>query len=143
MSTLALRLLGPPRAEINGSLVTIKRRKPLALLVYLAVTSARHSRDSLTELLYPGHDRERAFADFRQCLYILRAAMGENWLQVEQDGVALVDGQELWVRRPRAEATLRASGDCGALGGQRRLPGRARQCRGAVSGRVSLGVLPS
>jgi hypothetical protein len=37
MFELKLFILGSPRIECNGALVEIKRRKALALLIYLAV----------------------------------------------------------------------------------------------------------
>ena len=50
---LTLYLLGYPRCCIDGRTVTIRRRKVLALLAYLATTGTPHSRDTLAELLYP------------------------------------------------------------------------------------------
>jgi DNA-binding SARP family transcriptional activator len=47
MSRLALFLLGPPRIECNGEPVEIRRRKAMALIIYLAVTGRSHSRDAL------------------------------------------------------------------------------------------------
>jgi DNA-binding SARP family transcriptional activator len=64
MSRLALYFLGPPLVYLDGASVEINRRKVLSLLIYLAVTAQRHSRDELAELLYGRHDREHARANF-------------------------------------------------------------------------------
>ncbi len=117
MPSLGLRFLGPPRIEIDASPVALKRRKPLALLAYLAITSQRIPRDTLAELLYPGQDRDHAFSSLRQSLYLLRAAVGDEWLAVDQDGVELVENPALWIdarelRRLSVEATsAQRSGD--------------------------------
>jgi DNA-binding SARP family transcriptional activator len=79
MSTLALRFLGPPPAELEGA-IGLKRRKPLALLAWLAVRGERCARDQAADLLYRDLDRGHAFADVRQCLFLPRTALGEPWL---------------------------------------------------------------
>jgi hypothetical protein len=66
MSRLALFLLGPPRIECNGEPIEIRRRKAMALIVYLAVTGRGHSRDALATLLWPDHDQSRARAGLRR-----------------------------------------------------------------------------
>ena len=65
MSRLALFLLGPPRIERDGEPVEIRRRKAVALLVYLAVTGRSHSRDTLATLFWPELDQGRAQASPR------------------------------------------------------------------------------
>jgi predicted ATPase/DNA-binding SARP family transcriptional activator len=120
MSALALHLLGPPRAEIDGEPVALKRRKPLALLAWLAVSGERCTRDQVADLLYRDLDRDHAFTDVRQCLFLLRAAIGEQWLSVDQEGVRLADQPGLWVdvrelRRMTGEAAVAdRAGDQGA-----------------------------
>ena len=57
MSRLALYFLGPPLVNLDGASVEINRRKVLSLLIYLAVTAQRHSRDELAELLERYPDR--------------------------------------------------------------------------------------
>ena len=62
MPRLALYLLGPPRAELDGEEVRFPRRKAVALLAYLAATGRCHSRDSLATLLWPELDQSTARA---------------------------------------------------------------------------------
>jgi predicted ATPase/DNA-binding SARP family transcriptional activator len=109
VSTLTLRFLGSPRAEIDGTQIALKRRKPLALLAWLAVTGDRCTRDQAADLFYRDLDRDHAFSGVRQCLFLLRAAIGEQWLVVDQESMRLADAPGLWVdvrelRRLAAEA---------------------------------------
>lgn len=89
MSRLVLQFLGPPRIELDGNAIRPQRRKVLALLIYLAVTAKPHSREVLTELLFPRQDRSRAQAGFRQVLSILKTTIGEDWLAIDRFSVAL------------------------------------------------------
>jgi len=94
---LKLYLLGPPRVELEGVLLRFPRRKVLALLAYLAVTGRNHSRDALSELLFPGHDRAHARADLRQTIFHLRSTVGEKWLTADLGAVALASEHGAWV----------------------------------------------
>jgi DNA-binding SARP family transcriptional activator len=118
MSTLALSFLGPPLVGLDGALVKLTRRKVLALLAYLAVTGRPHSRDTLAELLYPGHDREQAFSDLRQTISALRSAIGEKWLETDRSAVALARRKGLRVDHEdfrRLVGACRSSNDEAAL----------------------------
>jgi DNA-binding SARP family transcriptional activator len=88
MTRMALYLLGPPRVELDDHPVHIGRAKAIALLAYLAVTAAPHSRDALATLLWP--ESPRARANLRRVLVTLRQALGENWLDVQPESVALL-----------------------------------------------------
>ena len=68
MSRLALFTLGPPRLDHDGVPVPIRRRRVMALLVYLAVTGRTHRRDTLAALFYPEHDQSQARARLRRTL---------------------------------------------------------------------------
>ncbi len=97
MAKLRLLLLGPPTIEADGKPVPLGRRKVAGLLVYLAATARRHTRDSLAHLLYPRHGRDRAFADLRQSLSVLKAAIGAKWLDSERGSVGLAEREGLSV----------------------------------------------
>jgi len=113
MSRLALFLLGPPRIECNGEPVEVRRRKAVALIVYLAVTGRSHSRDALATLFWPEHDQSRARAGLRRALAALKkalrqvhpersrraqdAALGEGWLDVDREIVGLNPDAEVWL----------------------------------------------
>ena len=96
MAGLALYLLGPPRFKLNDATISVQRRKCIALLAYLAVTAKAHSREMLTDLLFPRQSRGRAQADFRQTLSILKNTIGEDWLKVDGPTVRLDSGNNLW-----------------------------------------------
>ncbi len=103
MAELDLLFLGQSRVELNGKPVLIPRRKALALLACIAVAPSPRGRDQLAEILYPGRDRDRAYGDMRLCLYHLRKAIGERWIDAgstfvvlkEQKGLR-VDVTEFW-----------------------------------------------
>jgi predicted ATPase/DNA-binding SARP family transcriptional activator len=97
MSLMDLYFLGSPRVYLDGATVEINRRKVLSLLVYLAVTAQRHSRDELAELLYGKQDREHARANLRQTLSFLRNAIGKDRLGADRLGVWLPCGKDLWI----------------------------------------------
>ena len=89
MSDLSLHLFGPPKLDIDGTLVHIPRRKATALLAYLAVTGQSHSRDALATLLWPENDQSSARAELRRTLSVLKRALGEGWLQADRETVCL------------------------------------------------------
>jgi DNA-binding SARP family transcriptional activator len=97
MSRLTLHLLGPPRFQLDDSVISIPRRKVTALLVYLAVTAKAHSREVLIDLLFPKQSRTRARADFRNTLSVLRQRIGQRWLEIDGTTIRLATGEELWV----------------------------------------------
>ena len=66
MSGLKLFLLGPPQIEVDGVGIELKRRKAVALLVYLAVTNQRQRRDTLATLLWPDSSQSRARTALRR-----------------------------------------------------------------------------
>ena len=97
MSRLTLHLLGPPRIQLDGSVISIPRRKVVALLVYLAVTAKGHSREVLIDLLFPKQSRARARADFRNTLSVLKHRIGQQWLETDGTTIGLAAGEDLWV----------------------------------------------
>ena len=97
MSQLALRLLGPPRVELEGELVGIGRRKATALLAYLAVTQRSHSRDSLATLFWPDYDRSSARTGLRSMLSMLNRALGSGWLAVDYETASLSPEADVWL----------------------------------------------
>ena len=108
---LEISLLGPPRVQRAGALVSFDTRKATALLAHLALAERPRSRDSLCELLWPGRDPEHARGALRRTLSALRKAIGEEWVDAAADSVALRDGPglELDVRRFRSLTSQAAS----------------------------------
>ncbi|MEJ2748389.1 MAG: BTAD domain-containing putative transcriptional regulator [Anaerolineae bacterium] len=89
MADIQMQLLGPPQIRRDGQIVTVNTRKALALSAYLAVTNRRHSRDTLIALLWPDLDQQRGRAALRTTLSVLKKALGEMGLIVENDLVGL------------------------------------------------------
>ena len=89
MSRLRLILLGPPRLKRDGVPVEFARRKNVALVAYLAMTGASHSRESLITLLWPELEPSRARASLRRNLSVLRRALGEDQLVTGGDSIGL------------------------------------------------------
>ncbi|MBN1836438.1 MAG: tetratricopeptide repeat protein [Spirochaetales bacterium] len=112
MYRLKLHLLGPPRVELEGSVLRFPRRKVLALLAYLAVTGRAHSRDALAELLHPGRDRSHARADLRQTISHLRTALDGDWLSTEGDSVVFEPGSQRWLDVDAFRRLVRQAGKC-------------------------------
>jgi predicted ATPase/DNA-binding SARP family transcriptional activator len=94
MSEPTLVLLGTPCLTRDGVTVGLSSRKALALLAYLAVTGARHSRPTLAALFWPESDRQRALKSLRYTLWILRKALEGRWLVADRETVGLDGSQE-------------------------------------------------
>ena len=88
MAELSLALLGPPVAQSDGQAVSFDTRKAIALLAVLAVTGREHSREELTELLWPEADSVKGRASLRRTLSVTAAAMGAG-LAITRTAVAL------------------------------------------------------
>jgi DNA-binding SARP family transcriptional activator/tetratricopeptide (TPR) repeat protein len=89
MATLAVRLLGPPIAELDGVPMEVDTRKATALLAYLAMTDRPHGRDPLAGLLWPDYDQASARAALRRTLSTLRKGLAGGWLVTRGDLIEL------------------------------------------------------
>jgi DNA-binding SARP family transcriptional activator/predicted negative regulator of RcsB-dependent stress response len=101
---VSIRLLGPPRVERDGAAVSFDTRKAVALLAHLALSDRPRSRDALCDLLWPAQDSERARGALRRTLSTLRGAIGEEWVETQADGVALLRGDDLEIDVERFRA---------------------------------------
>ena len=111
MHCLRILLLGAPRITLNNEPHTLNRRKSLALLAYLAIEPGPHSRDALATLLWPGYDQTSARSNLRRTLSLLIASIGQDWLDVERESVALPTCAGLFVDAVEFE---KAVGACDA-----------------------------
>jgi DNA-binding SARP family transcriptional activator len=111
LMALEITLLGTPRLERDGEPVTFDTRKAMALLAHLALAERPRSREALCSLLWPAHDLDRARGALRRTLSTLRAGIGDEWIQVAGDSLALRRGRglELDVERFRVLAEDGAS----------------------------------
>ena len=92
MSSLTIFLLGPPRVELDGVVIGLKRRKVMAILAYLVVAGERQRRDTLAALLWPESDQSSARKALRRHLSELNLALDEKWLDTDRESVALRPG---------------------------------------------------
>jgi predicted ATPase/DNA-binding SARP family transcriptional activator len=94
---LRLFLFGPPRIELNGQAVPLRRTKALALLAYLAATRQPQDRDTLLALLWPEFDEASARNNLRRELSLLKSVLGEEVLIADRLQVAWHDKVAVWI----------------------------------------------
>lgn len=89
MHDLHVTLFGLPQVRCGNEQTIIQRRKDLALLIYLIVTSQPHSRDTLATLLWQDHNQAKARSNLRKSLSRLHSELGEKYLVASQDQVSI------------------------------------------------------
>ena len=67
----------------------------MALLAYLAVTSAPQSRDALATLLWPDKDESQAHAYLRVVLFKLKQALGAQHIAIGREHISLPSSSDL------------------------------------------------
>jgi predicted ATPase len=97
MAHLKLFVLGQPRVQCDGQPLNLNLRKALALLVYLAVSGQRHSRDALATMLWPESDGREGRARLRRTLHRLTQAIGDDILESEPEAIRLHPAANLWL----------------------------------------------
>lgn len=88
--------MGPLEVRIDGRPLIVDTRKALAVLVLLAVENRPFARDELAALLWPESDDASARGALRRTLSVLRAALGDRWLQVDRALVSL-EHLDVWL----------------------------------------------
>ena len=91
-----MRLLGTPEARLDGAPLSLRTRKALALLAYLAAEGGAHRRAELAALLWPESGEKRARTTLRSALADLRGALGSG--AGTDGGYLLVDRESLGLR---------------------------------------------
>ncbi|NJN82068.1 MAG: hypothetical protein HC802_07140, partial [Caldilineaceae bacterium] len=89
-------LLGRPQFERDGHPLHFRRRRALALAIYLAVTEVPHTRESLTTLFWPETNASEGRANLRRMLYALTQVLGQPFLVTQDDLVCLNRRVDLW-----------------------------------------------
>lgn len=97
MHQLNIRLLGSPQVEVAGEPRKIGNGRALALLAYLAVADAIHTREKLATLIWPDWDRRSGRAYLRHALWALKQALGPGILRLAPEAVGLEPGLDLAV----------------------------------------------
>ncbi|MCB0159394.1 MAG: hypothetical protein KDD83_14755, partial [Caldilineaceae bacterium] len=89
MPHLDIRLLGPPRIELDGQPVTLPRAKATALLALLAVADAPQRRDTLATMLWPEQNQSHARAGLRRALATLTGELGHDFFLADRETISL------------------------------------------------------
>ncbi|HEY9121703.1 MAG TPA: hypothetical protein VIM80_01770, partial [Brevefilum sp.] len=97
MNGLRINTLGGAKVELGGETIEFSRYKALALLVFLAVTAERSSRESLAATFWPETTQSRALANLRQAIWEIRSSLGERWLEASRESLQLTNKQDIWV----------------------------------------------
>ena len=121
---ILISVLGSPRIERDGAVVTFDTRKAIALIAYLAVTGRPQRRETLAALLWPDADETRARSALRRTLSVVKQGLGEAALSVTPRRA----GPPRW--RRRRDRRARASRSASARRTSRRWPPPRRRWRG-------------
>ncbi|MGM0670340.1 MAG: AfsR/SARP family transcriptional regulator, partial [Gemmatimonadota bacterium] len=71
-----LSVLGPAEVFLpDGKRVSLPLGKPLAVLVYAALSPQPPSRDEVASVFWPDAPREKALHSLRQALWVLKTAL--------------------------------------------------------------------
>ncbi|GAB4443976.1 MAG: hypothetical protein Kow0031_26340 [Anaerolineae bacterium] len=84
-----MKLLGPPRLELDGRPLELSYAKAEALLYYLAAEGAPQPRAALADLLWGNSPQKQARNRLRSALYTLRRALPAGWLAVQRATIGL------------------------------------------------------
>ncbi|HLO16234.1 MAG TPA: BTAD domain-containing putative transcriptional regulator, partial [Anaerolineales bacterium] len=82
-------MFGSPQIKRGNEQISIQRRKDLALLIYLALTSRPQSRDTLATMLWQDQTQTEARSNLRKSLSRLKLLLGEVSIITTQDQVRL------------------------------------------------------
>jgi DNA-binding SARP family transcriptional activator len=112
---LQIRLLGDPQVALDGRRIDLEMgRRARELLFYLALEPGRRQlREKLMTLLWPDKPADRASANLRRALFLLRGALGaaaDDVLDVTDTALGLRAGAA-WVDRQALERYLVAGAD--------------------------------
>jgi predicted ATPase/DNA-binding SARP family transcriptional activator len=86
---LRINVFGAPQIRRGSQEVLIQRRKDLALLIYLVVTSQAHRRDTLATLFWEDQNQVEARSNLRKSLSRLKSILGDTVLLTSQDQVRI------------------------------------------------------
>jgi len=103
--------LGPPQILVNNQKVEIKRRKAVALLVYLAVEGRSQSREFLSGLFWPEYEQSRAYAYLRRTLWEIKDVLGGGLLEVSRESVSIPSSPSFQMDVNQFQVLLRAVKD--------------------------------
>ena len=97
MEGLRIKVLGGIQVQLGGEMIGFSRHKATALLVFLAVTGERQSRDALATMFWPENTQARAYANLRQAIWEIRRSLGDDWLEVTRYSLQMISRDNLWL----------------------------------------------
>ena len=148
MSELRISVSGTPRVLHAGQPLILPTRKTLALLLYLAIEGGRHSRSSLSRLLWPDSEEKQRQATLRGALRDLRQALEkassveEPHLLIYRDALEM-NARHLQVDVQTVQAQVAALSDHPAQTALIHLTESLAACRGPFLDGWDMGDLPS
>lgn len=86
---LQASLFGSPQFYLDGKPIVLTRRKIVALLTYLVITTETHSRDALATLFWPENSQSSSRANLRRELSRLRQKIGDAALHITRQEIAI------------------------------------------------------
>ncbi len=89
MEKIQITLFSDPRLSVGSQEISLRRRKSLAVMAYLAMTRQAISRDKLAELLWTDTPLNKSRASLRTALYELTSEFDVDWLIIEQDYISI------------------------------------------------------
>ena len=107
MEALFISGLGSPQVLLNGQVVNIKRRKAVALLVYLAVEGRSQSREFLSGLFWPEYGQSKAYAYLRRTIWEINTVVGDGWLEVSRERIGIPSSAKIQTDVSQFQALLR------------------------------------
>ncbi|MCB0187591.1 MAG: hypothetical protein KDE31_25155, partial [Caldilineaceae bacterium] len=108
MPRLKVYLLGSPHLTLHDEAITIGRQKALALLCYLALKGEPQRRDTLAALLWPEQSQQQARQALSRHLFALKEALGDGWLDADQETIGMRATPALWLDVSHFRAHLTA-----------------------------------
>ena len=106
MDALSISGLGSPQVSLNGQVVEIKRRKAIALLVYLAVEGRSQSREFLSGLFWPEYGQSKAYAYLRRTLWEIKTTLGDGWLEISREWIGIPSSAKIQTDVSQFQALL-------------------------------------
>jgi len=96
--TRRIHLFGALSIQEGQAAIRLSRGRAHSLFAYLVLhPQSRHRREAIANLLFPDAPPDRARRNLSDTLHRLRKTLGENWLWVEADTLAIQKNQRVWV----------------------------------------------
>jgi len=99
-------LFGGLQIADSGRLISLSSGNARSLFAYLVLHPRHQRREFLADLFWPLAPPERVRRSFSNLVYRLRQALGDSWLAIEGETIALHGGPDLWVDVWEFEALL-------------------------------------